>query len=459
VLGVWLILGVVLACGVSCSSSDKPGVSPTPEGGAAGESHTGGSQSAAGTGGRPAGGGGGTVEPNGGAAGEELIAGSGGVAGEAGEAGSGGAAGEQLAAGSGGKGGSAGSAGAAGSGTAAGLGKLSAAWQNTCALKADGSAACWGYNSSRQLGTGSNSDYASPFPLPLPEQVSSVAAGETQTCAVGVSGTLYCSGAVVGTHQAVSGLSAVKSVVVNALQICALRETGHVFCLGNATATPVQVNGALGMALDNVVALAAGRFHNCALFGDGHVSCWGLNTSGQLGNGVVNSAELPNEASAVPVAGLYDVRTVVAGANYTCALVTDGTVRCWGGNGGVFGDGSLTPELFPVPVTVPGLSNVAALAGGESIVCAAATNGTVRCWGFGSMGNGQVNESQPTPKLVAGLNDVGALAAGFQHICALRKDGSLACWGSSQHGQLGLGDLYPRNTPEDLPGGAIWARP
>jgi alpha-tubulin suppressor-like RCC1 family protein len=464
VASVSVILGLAMACG----SSNKKEVLPAPEAGAAGEVDTGGSNAVAGSGGRPAGGTAGRVDLSGGAAGEGDGAGSGGAAGDGSLAGSGGAAGDgdgdgsSGAAGDGNDAGSGGNAhaGAAGGGAVVGLGKLSAAWQNTCALKANGTAACWGYNSSGQLGTGKYDDYWTPFTLPLPELVTSVAAGETQTCAIGVSGTLYCSGNVVATHHAIAGLSSVKSVVINASRICALVDTGAVYCLGNATATPVEVLGALGLPLTGVVALAAGRFHNCALLNDAHVLCWGANTSGQLGNGLVNPPETPSETNAVPVGGLSgDVKTVVGGAAYTCALMTDGTVQCWGGNGGIFGTGSLTPALSPFPVTVPGVSDVAALAGGESMVCAAGTTGSVRCWGYGSMGNGNVNESQPTAKLVAGLSNVGALAAGFQHTCALRKDGSLACWGSSQHGQLGLADFVPRNTPEDVPGGAIWAAP
>ena len=104
------------------------------------------------------------------------------------------------------------------------------------------------------------------------------------------------------------------------------------------------------------------------------------------------------------------------------------------------------------------MGDVATMTVGSQHQCAAGTDGSVRCWGTGLMGNGNVSETQPNPVVVSGLSGVGALAAGSQHTCALRSNGSLACWGSSQFGQLGQGDTFPRTTPTDVPG-TVFALP
>ncbi len=61
--------------------------------------------------------------------------------------------------------------------------------------------------------------------------------------------------------------------------------------------------------------------------------CWGTNDRGQLGYGHKNNLgdkESPSTASAVDVGG--PVAKITAGFDHTCALLDDGTVRCWGGN-------------------------------------------------------------------------------------------------------------------------------
>jgi alpha-tubulin suppressor-like RCC1 family protein len=84
-----------------------------------------------------------------------------------------------------------------------------------------------------------------------------------------------------------------------------------------------------------------------------------------------------------------------------------------------------------VPVTVPGLTGVVALAAGQRHTCARRSDGTVACWGdntFGALGDGSV-VSRPNAALVPGLTGVVALAATFWGNCAARTDGSVVCWG------------------------------
>ena len=93
------------------------------------------------------------------------------------------------------------------------------------------------------------------------------------------------------------------------------------------------------------------RYRWCASSVSGDVYCWGLNESGQAGDGTVDYA-----FDAVKVQGLpapaARVRTTL---NTTCALLTTGKVYCWGGNyNGQLGNGDNRGRaLIPVEVVLP----------------------------------------------------------------------------------------------------------
>lgn len=102
-------------------------------------------------------------------------------------------------------------------------------------------------------------------------------------------------------------------------------------------------------ATGKATAIAAGGNHTCALLSDGSVMCWGTNDS----------------MSPVHVPGLTSgVRAIAAGSQYSCALTSGGGVKCWGSNGyGVLGNGSMPQSSTPVDVT--GLtSGVSAISAG-----------------------------------------------------------------------------------------------
>lgn len=53
--------------------------------------------------------------------------------------------------------------------------------------------------------------------------------------------------------------------------------------------------------------------------------CWGYNDRGQLGDGTRETRLVPT-----PVVALDDVVALSAGREHTCALRADGRVLCWG---------------------------------------------------------------------------------------------------------------------------------
>ena len=101
-----------------------------------------------------------------------------------------------------------------------------------------------------------------------------------------------------------------------------------------------------GTPTSDFTAIATGAYHSCALRTNGTVACWGGNYSGQLGDGTTTGRLTP-----VPVVGLSDATAIAPGGGHSCALRTNGTVACWGDNFyGQVGDGTTTGRLTPVPV-------------------------------------------------------------------------------------------------------------
>ena len=228
------------------------------------------------------------------------------------------------------------------------------------------------------------------------------------------------------------------AITAGAVQACVLLADGTVRCwgiayggsLGDGTTTvdskvPVAVSNISG-----VLAIGSGQ-SDCALLSGGTVACWGENGGGQLGNGTTTDANLP-----VPVSGLSGVRAIAVGGmlggieGHACALLSDGTVECWGRNGdGQLGNGTMTDSDVPVPVS--GLSAVSAIAAGGGNTCAVLSGGTVECWGWngdGQLGNGTATDSA-VPVAVSGLSGVSAIAAGEWNTCAVLSDGTAQWWG------------------------------
>ncbi|RKG83685.1 RCC1 domain-containing protein [Corallococcus terminator] len=177
----------------------------------------------------------------------------------------------------------------------------------------------------------------------------------------------------------------------------------------------------------------------------------------------------------VRTGGPTDVAQLHAGDSHTCALLNDGSVRCFGsgaqGRLGYtstthVGDDETPASVGPVPLA-PGEKAVQ-LATGLGHTCALLSTGLVRCWGanaFGQLGLGHVRgigDDEPITH-VGTVNLGGARAlritAGDQHTCALLTSGRVRCWGANARGQLGYGNLLDLGDDEapptdDVPVGA-----
>jgi alpha-tubulin suppressor-like RCC1 family protein len=135
--------------------------------------------------------------------------------------------------------------------------------------------------------------------------------------------------------------------------------------------------------MDDVVSVAAGEGHTCAVRADGSVWCWGTGGNGQLG-----APELWYEVPPTPVPGITDAIAVTAGSYHTCLLLQDATVTCFG-YWGAGGNGQHDRHYEPTPIE--GFNDVIALSGGGDFTCGLIADGTVRCFGtnwIGQLGDG-----------------------------------------------------------------------
>jgi alpha-tubulin suppressor-like RCC1 family protein len=71
--------------------------------------------------------------------------------------------------------------------------------------------------------------------------------------------------------------------------------------------------------------IALGGHHSCALLGDGTVKCWGFNVEGGLGDGTTIDSFTP-----VSVSGITTATSAAVGDQHSCTLLTNGKVMCWG---------------------------------------------------------------------------------------------------------------------------------
>lgn len=285
-----------------------------------------------------------------------------------------------------------------------------------------GAVLCWGSNTYGELGQAAFIGVNSATPLAvdtLGSGVVAVTAGAQHSCAL-----------IYGT---------------NVVKCWGRNDLGQ---LGNGTAsssptpnpTPVMVSG-----LNTVIALASGDSHTCALLNGGTVTCWGRTDEGQLGNGSFTRVSY----APVAVSGLSNVVAIAAGGYHSCALTSAGAAYCWGFNQyGELGNGTFTNSATPVQVS--GLdSGVAAIAAGAVHSCALMSTGAVRCWGFnskGQLGTG-TNAGSATPVAVANLAGAAAITGGDAHTCAVTAAGGVRCWGDNSSGQLGNGTTLGVTAP------------
>lgn len=305
--------------------------------------------------------------------------------------------------------------------------QLSSGGSHSCALGPNGTAQCWGENTSSQL-----------------------AATSAGACAGTFGGSFSCS----RQPLAVTGAPSLAVLASGDAHTCGLTATGTAWCwgLGSSGQLGISTSGSSAVARPITGGLAfgemdAGARHTCGLTVGGTAWCWGDNASGQLG------AAGTGGFTPVQVSGNTPFKSISAGALHTCALTTAGAAWCWGSNAfGQLGNDTRTNSAVPIPVaTGIVFSRISA---GSNHTCGLTTSGVAYCWGRnthgstslgisnpgGQLGDGTTTDRQvPTP-VARGLV-FSRIEAGDNFTCALTAVGRVYCWGIASHGALGDGDM------------------
>jgi alpha-tubulin suppressor-like RCC1 family protein len=225
-----------------------------------------------------------------------------------------------------------------------------------CAVVSDGRVLCWGGLNETVFGKAASE---SPVAVPGVTGATAVAAGASgYACALISDGSVMCWGG--GPRGAdrpgiqPAPVPEIEDAVALAgsgeafPDMCALLADGGVTCWSRSAA-PARVT-----SVENVISLAHGPAHDCVILADGSALCWGQNMDGQLGNGTQENSASPVVVEGLSGATSVAVNGVGSSLGESCALLEDGSARCWGSNGrGQLGNGTFTDSSTPVEVLFP----------------------------------------------------------------------------------------------------------
>ena len=334
-----------------------------------------------------------------------------------------------------------------------------------CALTLTGALKCWGQNNTTgALGAGDSNnrgDVAGEMGDALPavdlgtgRTAVSVSTGQSHTCAVLDNASLKCWGFTVGGQIG--------------LGVQDTRGDGPGEMGDNLPAVDLGTGR-------TAAAASVGGTSTCALLDNATVKCWGDNLLGQEGQGdTTRRGDDPGEmGDALPAVSLGTGRTattISSGRSHVCAILDNGSVKCWGWNpygqlglGATDNRGDGAGEMGDNLPQVDLGTGRTAVAVSSSFVntCALLDNGRVKCWGFGGFAipatgatdnrgddPGEMGDALPYVDLGTGRTAV-AISTGDNFACALLDNGRVKCWGANSSGQLGLGDTDTRG---DAPG-------
>jgi alpha-tubulin suppressor-like RCC1 family protein len=329
--------------------------------------------------------------------------------------------------------------------------------QYTCAV-VRGSMKCWGHNERGALGLGDTAPRGflpdelqklTPVDLGNERSIKLVAASNDHTCALLEDDSIKCWGAndsgQLGIGDQIDHGSGPNEMGNNLPSVS----------LGNGR---------------TVKALSAGSAHSCAILDDTSLKCWGRNVYGQLGQYDHSyRGDGPNQMgdNLAPVVLGGTAKLVTAGRDATCIVLGDGSLKCLGDRKmGKLGLG-MTPdhglhaeapgEMLPAINLGTGRTAELVAMGGDH-TCALLDNGTIKCWGSngsGELGLGDtvdrgldlngMGDNLPAVNLGSGRT-AKLVVAGDLHTCALLDDASVKCWGDNTWGQLGQEDHVGRGS-------------
>ena len=292
-------------------------------------------------------------------------------------------------------------------------------------------------------------------------------------CAILTDGQVLCWGrnfanelsstsGIVSVPVTLTGVSDAVDISGSDSRICILHENEMVSCVGanrgafgdgtdTDSTTLVTVTEYLGgPPMGGIKDFDTNYEFSCAVMSNGTVRCWGWAID-SLGAGYTTTSYVP-----VTVTGITSAVQVALTVDAGCAALASGNVQCWGYKDNL---GIGATENYSVPVTVLAsaggapLDGIVELSGGSYNVCGRTAAGEQYCWGgFGSAGNGTPAAIISYPTRAQRIEDqtdlsgVEQIVGADADMCARLTDGTVRCWGSNALGQVGVGnrDAYTR---------------
>lgn len=295
--------------------------------------------------------------------------------------------------------------------------QMALGWDQTCAMTSETTVKCWGSNGDGQLGygTGIPSAFVPGEELVFDRPIKKLSAGPRVTCAIFQDGKASCWG------------------------------SNTMLQLGTTDNTDRYMPGSFVNIAESIDDIVIGRTHSCALLTSGSVRCWGDNDQGQLGIGswLPDREFFVHETINVNFGTTEKVNKLSTRGYQTCALFESSKVSCWGPY-----DQFDHSKIHYTPVNFESGSEkpIVDVSAGEDFICVLFADGVVRCSGETNYNGylGQIGKDLETIKFVR-------FQSGSAHTCGVADDSNVYCWGSNVWGQLGFTqDLTFEHTEQPL---------
>ena len=318
---------------------------------------------------------------------------------------------------------------------------------HTCAILDNSSVKCWGYNANGQLGyddvttrgntTGSMAALGT-VNLGTGHTAKAIAAGAYHTCVILEDNSVKCWGLNFSGQLGYDDNTARGNTA------------GSMAALGT-------VNLGTGRTAK---AITAGNGHTCVILDDNSAKCWGKNYSGELGyDNTFYRGDNIGEMAALGAINLGTGRTakvISAGGDHTCAVLDDNSAKCWGYN--AFGQlgydnttdrGKTSGSMAALgPINLGDGRSAKSIVAGVFYTCAVLDNNSMKCWGengHGDLGYDDTTDRGKTTGSMATLATVNlgvgrsakSIDIGEHHTCVILDDNNVKCWGFNGVGQLG----------------------